>query len=231
MIILAFDALDLNLVKKFNCKNLMQVEFGKTDISEFQLERTVVLWASFLTGKNMEKKIPVKGQWNFKLKKEETFFKFFKSFKAIDVPAFSYKQENHTLERKLLKGYFENRNTIEDYDKIIWKNHEENKREFFENLGKFECLMSYFNLADAIGHLSFGITKKMKKVYKELDKIAKQSKNYDDFILIISDHGMKAVGRYGDHSKNGFYSFNKKNGFGILKITDFFKIIEDEIKN
>ena len=31
MIILALDALDLNLVKKFNCRNLMQKEYGQTD--------------------------------------------------------------------------------------------------------------------------------------------------------------------------------------------------------
>ena len=74
MIILALDALDKNMVERFKCKSLMQLEYGESDISEFKLERTVVLWASFLTGKNMEKEIPVKGQWNFKLKKRQTFF-------------------------------------------------------------------------------------------------------------------------------------------------------------
>jgi hypothetical protein len=53
MIILGLDGLDLEMVRKFNCRNLMQVEFGQTDISDFNLERTVVLWASFLTGNNM----------------------------------------------------------------------------------------------------------------------------------------------------------------------------------
>ena len=128
MIILALDALDKNMVEKFNCKNLMQLEYGETDISEFKLERTVVLWASFLTGKNMEKKIPVKGQWDFKLKKSETFFDFFGPFKTIDVPAFSLKGGGHKTERKYLAGYFKNKNTIEDYDRIVWENHQENER-------------------------------------------------------------------------------------------------------
>ncbi len=157
MIILAFDALDENMVEKFKCKNLMQVEYGKTDISDFKLERTIVLWASFLTGKNMEDRIPIKGQWHFTLNEGETFFTFFDSYKAIDVPSFSFKS-NHALERKLLKNYFEDKCNVEDYEEVVWKNHGENKREFLENFENFECLMGYFNLADAIGHLSFGDT-------------------------------------------------------------------------
>jgi len=58
MIVLALDALDLRQVQRYNCVNLMQREYGETDITEFEMERTVVLWASFLTGKNMEKDIP-----------------------------------------------------------------------------------------------------------------------------------------------------------------------------
>ena len=229
MIILALDALDKNLVEKFDCKNLMQIEYGTTDISRFSLARTVVLWASFLTGKIMENKIPVKGQWDFQLKKEETFFKFFKSFKAIDVPAFSLKQKNHESERNLLKKFFKDESVLKDYNFLIWKHHEENKRDFFDSLNKFEVVMSYFDLADAIGHLNFGNIKEMKRVYQELESIVKQIKNIKDFILIISDHGMEAVGRFGDHTKNGFYSVNKKLNFENPQITDFFGIIKSII--
>ena len=95
MIILALDALDQNLVETFHCSDLMQKEYGQTDIANFQEPRTIVLWASFLTGKNMEAKIPIKGQWEFQLNKEETFLCFFKNPKTIDVPAYSYEQENH----------------------------------------------------------------------------------------------------------------------------------------
>jgi hypothetical protein len=42
MIILALDALDHGQVEKHRAKNLMQTEYGKTNISEFQLPRTVV---------------------------------------------------------------------------------------------------------------------------------------------------------------------------------------------
>lgn len=58
--------------------------------------------------------------------------------------------------------------------------------------------MCYFDLADMIGHLGFGIKEKMKIIYEERLKEG-------DKLLIISDHGIKAIERYGDH---GFYSFN-----------------------
>lgn len=203
---MALDALDLNLVKKFDCKTLMQSECGQTDISDFNLERTVVLWASFLVGKNMEARIPLKTQWNFRLSTQETFLKFFETFKTIDVPAFSFKRD-HAQERRHLKEYFDNKSTIEEYDAAVWKIHQQNKKEFLNSLGKFDIVMGYFNLADAIGHLSFGISEKMKKVYLELEALAKKIENANllDWVLVISDHGMKATGRYGDHTKKGFF--------------------------
>ena len=224
MIILALDALDLEQVKKYNCKHLMQKECGKTDLSDFKQPRTVVLWASFLTGKNMESQIPLKTQWEFKVKPEQTFLNFFGKSKTIDVPAFSHKP-SHTKERELLKGYFEEKATVEEFDEIVWKIHEENKKEFLNAVGKFDLLMGYFNLADSIGHLSFGIAEKMAKVYQELDQLAEKVKDSDDSVLIISDHGMEAVGRYGDHNQNGFYSFNQKFGLNLPKVTSFYDLI------
>ena len=230
MIILALDALDLNLVRKFDCRNLMQKEFGQTDLSDFKQERTVVLWASFLTGKNMEARIPLEGQWDFKLETEETFLRFFDSVEAVDFPAYSLRAKNHEEERRLLKGYFDDEATIEDYDEVVWKNHEENKKLLFPSLGKFDLVLSYFDLADAIGHLSFGISSKMRQVYEELENLAKQVKAEDDLTLIVSDHGMKAVGRYGDHSRNGFYSLNKTVGLNVPKITDFYQLIKGGVE-
>lgn len=210
----------------------MQKEHGQTDLSDFNQERTIVLWASFMTGKNMEKQIPLETQWQFKLSPEQTFLRFFKTYKTIDVPAFSYKQQNHAEERRLLKGYFEDETSVEEYDALIWENHEENKKDFFEAVGKFDLVLGYFDLADAIGHLSFGITEKMEKIYRELDTAAEEITHLDDLILTISDHGMKSVGRYGDHSRNGFYSISQELGLDLPKITSFHNLIrrfaEDE---
>ncbi len=227
MIILALDALDCQMVEKYNCKNLMQLEYGQTDISEFQLARTVVLWASFLTGKNMEQKIPVKTQWEFRLKPDETFFHFFDTYKAIDVPAFSLKDKNHAEERRLLKAYFDEESTVEDYDIVVWQNHDENRKDLFDSLSRFDLVTGYFDLADAVGHLSFGIPEKMEKAYRELETLAQEAiSSSDELVLVVSDHGMKAVGRYGDHTRKGFYSVNRRLGLDVPRITDFHDIIE-----
>lgn len=227
MIILALDALDQNLVETFHCKHLMQKEYGQTDITNFDQPRTIVLWASFLTGKNMETKIPVEGQWKFQLKEPQTFLRFFDSHKTIDLPALSYKQQNHQEERKLLKAYFNDQATVQEYDKLVWKNHRENKEEFLDHLQKHQLLIGYFDLADAIGHLSFGVYTKMREVYTELGNLAQKLDPLDEFTLVISDHGMKAIGRYGDHTKKGYYSSNTTLNLNQPRITDFHKIIEN----
>jgi hypothetical protein len=194
MIILALDALDLSMVKRYNCKNLMQLECGQTDISEFQLARTVVLWASFLTGKNMEARIPVK---------------------TVGV---------QTIDRS---AYFDEESTVEDYDVVVWGHHDENKKDFFDSLDGFDIVMGYFDLADAIGHLSYGIPDKMEEAYQELESMAREvESSSDEVILVISDHGMKAVGRFGDHTKNGFYSVNRRLRLSVPRITDFHSMLE-----
>jgi hypothetical protein len=228
MIILALDALDLEMIRKFHCTNLMQKECGQTDISDFKEPRTIVLWASFLSGKNMEARIPLKTQWEFTLDVRDTFLELFSQHRAIDVPSFSYKQQNHAEERKLLKGYFDDKATVEEFDALVWRYHRENRKEFLDAVGTFDLLIGYFDLADAIGHLSFGVAEKMSAVYQELEDLAKEVKGSDDFILVISDHGMKAVGRYGDHTKRGFYSINHKLGLHLPKITDFYNIMRSK---
>ena len=222
MLVLALDALDPTVVEKYDCRNLMQTEHGRTDLSDFKLERTVVLWASFLTGKNMESKIPIETQWEFKLRAEDTFLSDFGTYNTIDVPAFSLKEKNHSEERSLLKKYFDREATVEQYDATVWKNHEENKKDFFDSIGRFDMVIGYFDLADAIGHLSFGIPEKMKRVYLELERTAQEARSAsDEFVLIVSDHGMRQVGRYGDHNREGFYSTNRKIGLDYPRITDF----------
>lgn len=227
IIILGLDGLEYEYVKEFKCKNLMQKNFGKTDISEFSEPRTVVLWSSFLTGKNMEKQA-LKDLWNFRVNVKQTFFSSFKKWHAIDVPGFTYIKERHEKEREMLKAFFDKKISVEEYDEIAFTNHKLAKEEFFEVIEKdFEILMGYFALADVIGHLSFGIKSKMKIIYKELDEIAKKARKKAEKLLIISDHGMRAIGRFGDHSNYGFYSISEEIDLKNPKITEFRKIIEE----
>jgi hypothetical protein len=53
LIVLCFDALDWNLIGD-DYESLRLVTGGRTDISEFRLPRSVILWSSFLTSRNME---------------------------------------------------------------------------------------------------------------------------------------------------------------------------------
>ena len=232
MLIIGIDALDKTMVEKFRCRNLMQSKYGQTDISSFRLPKTVVLWSSFLTGKNMETEIS-EDLWDFTLPKERTFFNFFNTFKAIDVPAFALKQREHAEERKYLAGFFKEENTVEDFDKVVWRNHEKTKNEFFEAMEKnedYEIIMVYFDLVDAIGHLSFGMEDKMRNAYSEVDAIVGDAATGAGFpVLVVSDHGMQRIGsgRYGDHRMKGFWSSNSKLGLdlNLPNITDFYKII------
>ena len=227
-IILAIDALEYELVKKFDCKNLKQEFFGKTDISEFSQPRTMVLWSSFLKEKNMEKEVLKLGDekmWYFKV--DKTFFSG-KKVKIIDLPGFSYEKEQHEKERLLLKEFFEKEGkeaeeVKKEYNKNSFEHHKKIKKEFFSAIKQdFEVVIGYFSLADVIGHLNFGNTALMKMIYSDLDEIAKIAKEYGE-LLILSDHGMEAIGSFGDHSEQGFWSCKKD--LGTPKITDFGKII------
>lgn len=235
MIILALDGLELSLVERFSCEFLKQRHFGNTNIGDFLLPKTIVLWASFLTGRNMETK--VKGDlWTFKVEPKQTFLKKFRNYKVIDLPAFSYGEE-HRQERQLLKKFFNgngDEDTIKRYNQIAWENHQKIKETFFKELKKdHDLLIGYFSLSDVIGHLNFGDSKTMEKIYRELDEVAKQSQKLcpKEKTIIVSDHGMKSVGRFGDHTMAGFYSLNFEVKFPQKpKITDFYNLISSFVK-
>lgn len=53
--ILALDALEYDLVEKFDLKGIKQVEYGKIDVTMFEELATPIIWASFITGQPPEK--------------------------------------------------------------------------------------------------------------------------------------------------------------------------------
>lgn len=226
IIVLAIDGLEHNLVQEFCCTNLMQKKHGKTDISDFEEPRTMVLWSSFLSGVNKEKEIVAKGpkeMWNTRLQLNETFLAQFKNPIVIDLPGYSYDLAHHENERKLLKGFFEKKVTVEEYDRPAFAHHRKIKDEFFSALKQnHDIVIGYFSLADVVGHLSLGNKAKMRMIYKEMDDIASEvKKKFRCPILILSDHGMKPVGMFGDHSGYGFWSFSSDTELENPKITDF----------
>ena len=120
---------------------------------------------------------------------------------------------------------------IEEYDALIFRNHKENKDELMASLEEeYELVLAYFNLADMIGHLSFGLKAKMKVIYKELDSLASLVRKKCENLLIVSDHGMRPIGRYGDHTNYGFWSFSEEVELKEPKITKLRSFVEDILK-
>ena len=232
IVIVGIDGLEYDYVKEFGFPNLMQQKYGTTDLSEFEEPRTMVIWSSFLSGKNQEKRILAeKEMWKFRLGTEETFFSKFNRHIAIDVPGYTQDMEQHNKERQAMKDFFAEKIKVEDYDKIVFSHHNKIKEKFFESLEQdYDVVMGYFNAADVIGHLSFGVKPKMKIIYKEMDEIVKRTSKKADTLLVISDHGMKAIGRFGDHSDHGFWSLNSETDFEKPKPMDFYGLLSS-LKN
>jgi len=233
IVVLAIDALEYDLVEKFQCRHLMQKFYGKTDISEFSEPRTMVLWSSFLTGKNMENEILTmdnKEMWNTRIEIGRTFFSGFKNPAIIDLPGYNYDLRQHEKERIKLRKFFDTQSSLEketireSYNRLVFDHHKKIKREFSSALaGNHDMVLGYFSIADVIGHLNFGNAFLMKMIYRDLDEIAG---TIDHPLLVLSDHGMKPVGIFGDHSEYGFWSSGSTD-LGLPKITDFPKIVTD----
>lgn len=231
--ILAIDALEYTKVLEYDTPHLLQTYYGKTDLTEFSEPRTMVLWSSFMTGKNREKEILAKGDaemWNTRTPLEETFFNDFKDPRIIDLPGYSYDLDQHAAERKLLKSFFETddealKSSIKKgYNSHAFEHHRKVKEEFLSALeGDHELVLGYFSIADVIGHLNFGNKTMMKMIYKDLDEIASRIKTP---YLVLSDHGMTPIGMFGDHSNYGFWSTGSKD-LGTPRITDLANLVNE----
>jgi len=235
IVVFAIDALEYNLVEEFNCLNLKQEFYGKTDISEFSQPRTMVLWSSFMTGQNKEKEVLMEGNkemWNKRWDLKETFFSQFQKPLILDLPGYSYNLEVHEKSRKDLKKFFEAQSPEEkeairkEYNQDAFTHHRKIKEQFLQALNQdHDLILGYFSIADVIGHLNFGNKLMMKMIYQDLNDIAAEIRKKENTkIIILSDHGMQAIGQFGDHSDYGFWSTNFQE-LKNPKITDFYHII------
>lgn len=279
ILILGYDGLEPKLVDLFLCNSIMQKEHGKTDISEFNIALTPVLWGSFILGKNVEhhfvsskrsklagliKKFgeflegfphPIsdlkrklgrktkitsrvlgrsgKEGWDFDSKDyNPTIFDFVENSKALFVPTYS-EWDPVKDGRKVVGDVFTSKMEDKEYWDYIWENFYMKKEELLYSVEKdYNLLMCHIQIADSSGHRFFSDLKKMKKVYRKLDSLTKKVKEiWEDWILIVSDHGMERLGKFGTHSNldYGFYSSSKKFSLNSPKFTEFFDIIADEL--
>ncbi|HDH41884.1 MAG TPA: hypothetical protein ENG12_05745 [Candidatus Altiarchaeales archaeon] len=235
IVVLAIDALEYEKVEEYNCIHLKQRCYGKTDISEFSQPRTMVLWSSFMTGENKEEEVLSKGNkemWNIKWDIEETFFSSFSNPVILDLPGFNYDKEVHDRSRELLKRFFEEKSQGEkkkirdEYNKLAFDHHRIIKEEFLNALEReHDFVLGYFSVADVIGHLNFGNNTMMKLIYQDLDEIATKAADKTDKLIVLSDHGMEAIGEFGDHSNYGFWSTSWGSNLKKPRITDFRDVI------
>jgi hypothetical protein len=235
IVVYAIDALEFEKVEEYDTKNLKQEFYGKTDISDFSQPRTMVLWSSFMTGENKEEEILAKGDiemWNTRIPIEETLFSKFENPKVIDLPGYNYDLSVHERSRELLKSFFETKDDVEkdtirkEYNKDAFDHHRATKDEFLKALDEdHDFVLGYFSVADVIGHLNFGNNVMMKMIYKDLDEMGAVVREKSDNTIVLSDHGMEALGMFGDHSGYGFWSTSFKD-LENPKITDMRKVIE-----
>jgi hypothetical protein len=144
---------------------------------------------------------------------------------GVNIPAFN--KDNNT--KYTMDDYFKQDINDEEYVKEIWNCFDRTKEKFLQNMDK-DLIMAWFCPADRVGHIFRPNLEVMEETYKRLDEFAgRVRKEFDGDVMIISDHGMKEMGDFGDHSNisYGYWSFNRKLGLRNPKLVDFRYIVED----
>lgn len=158
----------------------------------------------------------------------KTIFDLIEDSIALDIPSY---QEYYSAEiSKALHDAIEDSNKEAEFEAKSWKLFEKRRKkciQYFES--SWKLFMAYFNFTDHFGHVFRGNIARMFNVYQVADELVANFKarinNSSTLFLVVSDHGMKTLGRYGVHSNHGFYSINKKLGLSNPKITDFYYIM------
>jgi hypothetical protein len=147
---------------------------------------------------------------------------------GLNIPSYNLNRKPKCSMKDKIEGVLSD----SDYWDNVWDCFDETKRELLNNLDR-DLVMAWFCPADWIGHIWRGDMEIMQKTYRILDNFAEMVKEkFDGWILIAADHGMKPLGRFGDHTNlnYGFYSSNRKLGLNAPKLTDFYGIIRDRIR-
>lgn len=102
--------------------------------------------------------------------------------------------------------------------------------DWIEEGRKWDLLMQYFFVLDAIQHVFYNDQKKIAKFYIMFDEFVgklKQKLDETTLLLIVSDHGQKM----GEHTRYGFYSVNRSLGLKNPKLIEFRWMIEKMLEN
>jgi len=229
VVILGLDGLEYNLVERFNLKTLMQLEYGETRLDGFEEPlQTPILWRSFIMGALPE-------GW---MMKNHIFMYAEKSW-AISVPGYNEWVEFQPVRAGLSRCIIEKLDPTR-YLQACWDLYRKKKTITLNLLerGGWDLFMSHIFLSDLVGHWICYDNTAMYDLYREMSKLTEEVKkrmNPEDFLLIISDHGLywdeKRYGGWGQHSNHGFYSINEKLGLKNPHLTDFYEVIIQKLRS
>ncbi len=174
------------------------------------------------------------GKDHYRKKGIKTIFNLVDNSISLHVPTYctreEFLEETKSGKGKAFRDAFDSpqsRKTFEE--KYIGEGFRCQKRDCLTALGSdWRLLLAYFDYTDTLGHLFWSNLTKMWEGYAVADELVADLKHRideDTLLLVISDHGMEALGRFGFHSNHAFYSANKRLGLKNPKITDFFHII------
>jgi hypothetical protein len=214
--VLVFDGLDYNLVNRLGLTNLLQESSGETDTCD--LWEPPAALHSFLTGGS--------GAGGGTLKPKDTFLRG-RRWLAVDLPGINYDLAQHRREERGLRDYLSGDIGLSEYGEIVYPHYRKARRRCLDALGgDCDMVVGYFRLADRAGRACFGLKHHIKVAYYELDHLAGKVSRKADNVLIVSCHGMKANGRHGELTPEGFWSFNGEAGLSAPKAADFRDVID-----
>lgn len=256
VLILALDGLDYRYVERWRLRNLLQRTHGTYSVGEFRQAKNLSLsvWASFITGKihrfgnwwdkptliKIADKIPISDRWKWRFAKllgariiDKRFLKAPSMFDqiegavAVNVPVYNEQTRYHV--RKLDALHFHG---VEAYKQAVKENHVDREIETFKAIrkGGWRLLMSWFDIADSLGHVTPLDSQEMKWVYEYLDGMVETMKRQAGgqvLCLVVSDHGMEWRDGFGEHTRTAFWSLSHETDWKPRRVTDFYpKIME-----
>ncbi len=243
-VILAIDALDINLVEEFECTSLMLDHYGKTNIAEFgKPPQTMSIWSSFVTGVNKEKEVLAcgwNGKWDVGYHLKESWFSKFADPYIVGLPGYNLGMVPIRYPQMLIIQYInimhrcyslddegpEAKQILETFDDAVFAHYNRSKELFYTCLGKkHDLIILYVLMIDLIGHMHFPNKGIMRLAYDEVESVAAHVRDMDANIVIVSDHGMVLKDSGPAHADDYGYWATNFADLGTPKITDFADII------
>lgn len=227
---------------------------------EGKIPKTPEVWAAFLTGerlagiyfvKPLQIAIPLKIlsliRKHFKISlglgktisskasvrlpklKQKTFLDLTKS-KEINAPYYGYDGAAFNI----IKEFDSEKLTLNDVVDALRALYRRRKRQILyeaEQLQDVDLIFAYMHFPDVLQHLLFTRAYQIRKLYVDLDNYVSALKERlgNSLFLIVSDHGFDL--RTKTHSKHGFYSSNITLKPKPKRITDFYNMILQELRN